>query len=489
MLRKRLYHSLPADVQRLFLKKRFFEKSNARIEERLQSLNIDGNKVTRINHHLCHAASAYFGLRKNPVDPHIVLTLDGGGDEECSHVYIAEKGQLKLIAKTPNGHSIGNIYARMTHFMGMTPHEHEYKLMGLAAYSKRNRFIAPLIDILRGYIDLDPQNPLAFKCHLPESTALITPRLMKDFRRVRFDNLAAAIQFFTEELLVRWVRAVIEKTGIRNIVASGGVFMNVKANKCIAEMEEADYFDVFPSCGDESLPFGAVWKQYSENSPTKGDDITFDNYYLGPDSSFDLDESVNKHKDKLEFREVEEPEKLIADLLAQGKIVARCSGRMEFGARALGNRSILADPGDQRVIPEINKMIKQRDFWMPFAPAILYEGADEYIRIPPSLPKNRISPYMMHTFDTTERRDEFIAGTHSYDKTARAQILLESMNPGLYSLIREFSKLRHKTVVLNTSFNLHGFPIVMGSGDAMDVMLNSSLEYLIINNTFITKKT
>jgi carbamoyltransferase len=162
---------------------------------------------------------------------------------------------------------------------------------------------------------------------------------------------------------------------------------------------------------------------------------------------------------------------------------------MEFGARALGNRSIIADPGDYRIIQEINKMIKQRDFWMPFAPAILHEGAEQYIKIPKSLHRDRISPYMMHSFDTTHRRDEFVAGIHNYDKTARAQIVCKEMNQAFYTIIDEFSKLANKSVVLNTSFNLHGFPIVMGARDALHVMVNSSLEYLFINNIMVTKNT
>jgi carbamoyltransferase len=132
-------------------------------------------------------------------------------------------------------------------------------------------------------------------------------------------------------------------------------------------------------------------------------------------------------------------------------------------------------------------MIKKRDFWMPFAPAVLLEAASKYLRVPRSLPA-RGSPWMMHTFDSTERRGEFVAGVHSYDRTARAQTVVREMSPEFYRLIERFAGRKQKEVVLNTSFNLHGFPIVLGARDAMHVMVNSSLEYLVINDLLVTKK-
>lgn len=464
-------------------------KRNSLIERKAISTGLPLEKIVRAPHHSNHAACAYYGLRQNPCDPHLVLTLDGGGDHVCSQVYIAENGKMRLIAETPDGHSIGNIYSRVTHYMGMTPHEHEYKLMGLSAYQNNDKYIQAVQDLFLSYLDLSPENPLVFQCKVPELTYAIQKRLIKDLSRVRFDNLAAGLQAFTENLMVRWVQEAVRKTGIRKVVAAGGVFMNVKANKRIAELPEVEFFDVFPSCGDETLPFGAVWQWYAKNSPTQGEDIQFDSFYLGPDGGFDLAQAKQRFKDSLEFTHLAEPEAQTARLLAEGKVVARCSDRMEFGARALGNRSILADPGIPGVVPEINRMIKQRDFWMPFAPAMLKEEADRFVRIPRSLPSERVSPYMMHSFDSTDLREQFFAGIHAYDKTARAQIVHDRINPSFHKLIREFSKLKQKGVVLNTSFNLHGFPIVMGTQDAAEVMLGSNLQYLVVNDTLITKRT
>jgi carbamoyltransferase len=447
---------------------------------------LGGVPLKRTHHHLNHAASAYFGLRIDPDEPYLVLTLDGGGDEDCARVYRAQAGELELLARTAAGHSLGNIYGRVTHLMGMTPLEHEYKLMGLAPYADPAH-AAPLVERLRGYLDLDPTNPLCFKRKTRESTSLIEPRLARDFPRARFDSFAAAIQTYTEELVVRWVQAAVRETGIRKVLAAGGVFMNVKANKLISELPEIEHFDVFPSCGDESLPFGALWLAEAERTPSAGAGIEFDSYYLGPDASYDLAEARTRYAGRVEFRELADADFHAARLLAEGRVVARCTGRMEFGARALGNRSILADPAKPDVVDEINKMIKQRDFWMPFAPALLREGAEDYVRIPSTLPDPGVSPYMMHTFDTTERRREFPAAIHRYDQTTRALVLTVEQNPALHRLISEYDRLSGKSIVLNTSFNLHGFPIVMGACDAVDVMLRSSIEHLIVNDTLVTK--
>ena len=313
------------------------------------------------------------------------------------------------------------------------------------------------------------------------------PRLQYDFRRARFDNLSGAIQAFAEELLVRWVQASVRETGITRVLASGGVFMNVKANKLISELPEIEHFDVFPSCGDESLPFGAAWLSEVEQSPELFGTQALPTYSLGPEAGFDLDEARSQFGGRIEIRNLENPAAECATLLAAGNIVARCSGRMEFGARALGNRSILADPSSMKVVPIINRMIKHRDFWMPFAPAVLAERVHDYVVVPATLPADDPAPFMMHTFDTTTRRDELAAAVHPQDQTARAQTV-STAAPGFHRVISEFERQTGRGVVLNTSFNLHGFPIVMGACDAVDVLLRSSLEHLIVDDMLVTKR-
>lgn len=459
---------------------------NQKVESLLEEHGFSPEQLVRGHHHRNHAAAAYFGLRKNEQEPHLVLSLDGGGDEACAQVYRCQEGRMELLHTTPVGHSLGNIYSRVTHFMGMRPHEHEYKLMGLAAYAKPD-YCQRYVDIFDSYLDLDPEQPLGFLCKAAGGTTRISPYLARDFIRVRFDNLAGGLQFYTENLLLKWVQAAVRSTGIHKVLGSGGVFMNVKANQRIAALPEVEYFDVFPSCGDETLPFGAVWDQYAGSTEGGGREICFESMCLGPDPEYDWDQALARFGNRIVVRDLEDAESDTARMLAEGKVVARCSGGMEFGARALGNRSILADPANSEVVPIINKMIKKRDFWMPFAPAMLLEDAAEFIDIPASLPQ-RLSPFMMHTFETTERRPDFIAGVHAYDETTRAQCVSPQSNPGFHKLIGAFKKLTGKGVVLNTSFNLHGYPIVMGSCDAIDVLLRSGLTHLVINDRLITKK-
>jgi carbamoyltransferase len=457
------------------------DPTNLKVEGFLSDHGLGQRPLVRTHHHFNHAASAYFGLRQNPKDPHLVVTLDGGGDDACAQVYVGEEGRLTLLAETPYGHSLGNLYSRVTHFMGMTPHEHEYKLMGLAAYARRD-YCQKWIDQFHQYLEVDE---LKFHCKLPVGTGHCSPFLARDFQRVRFDNLAGALQFFTEEMLVEWISKIVRKTGIPRVVCAGGVFMNVKANQRLAALPEISYFDVFPSCGDETLPFGAVWAYHADRAPDHGADIHFETFCLGPRADYDLELARQKYPE-LKTRKLDDPDKSIAQLIAGGAVVARARGPMEFGARALGNRTITADPSDLRIIPLINKMIKQRDFWMPFAPAILLPDAPRFLHVPHSLPQ-RLSPFMMHTFDSTEHRDEFQAGVHPYDQTSRAQIVNPQSNPEFYQLIEHFKAIKGKGVVLNTSFNLHGRPIVMGACDAFEVLTGSDLTHLVLEDQLVTK--
>jgi carbamoyltransferase len=173
----------------------------------------------------------------------------------------------------------------------------------------------------------------------------------------------------------------------------------------------------------------------------------------------------------------------VAKVLASGHPVARCAGPMEFGARALGNRSILADPKNQDVVRIINRMVKNRDFWMPFAPMVMSRRADEYIQNP----KRLRSPYMMMTFDTRENFKELIAAVHNADLTCRAQILEPQQNPDMHAILEAFEELTGRGVILNTSFNLHGFPIVRTAEDALHVFENSGLEYLQVGSYLVSK--
>ena len=452
----------------------------------LRDVGISKNKVTFIDHHLCHAASAYYGCPWYE-EPVLVLTNDGSGDGLSSTVYIGNKGELKKIAQTPKCDSLGNIYARTTFMLGLVPLEHEWKIMGMAPYAPEDG-TNKSYSVFSRFLRVCEGKPLTFKRSISEPTELIYRRLRNELELHRFDWIAGGVQQFTEELLVKWVRNCIEATKIHKVAMAGGMFMNVKANKRIMEIPELQDMFVFPSCGDESLSIGAAYQAYAEKCTRGGRAVDIQplrEIYFGP--SF-TDEDVQQEISNIENRDfeveyVEDIEKKTAQLLAQGEIVARCKGRMEFGARALGNRSILADAADYSCVRTINMMVKKRDFWMPFAPVILKEHENDYILNF----KNISSPYMMLSFDTTDKREEFISGVHQADMTARAQVLEKEWNPEFHSILKEFEIITGKAVLLNTSFNLHGYPIVYGPKEATWVFLNSDLRYLALGNYLLHK--
>ena len=260
--------------------------------------------------------------------------------------------------------------------------------------------------------------------------------------------------------------------------------MNVKANKLIAELEEMEEVSVFPSCGDESNAFGAAYIAAHNH----GENIErLNGLYLGTEyynTNIEAAIDSSEFRDRIVIREYQDIEKKIAELLIEGKIVARFKGRMEFGARALGNRSILADPRHISVVRRINEEIKNRDFWMPYAPTILWENQNVYL----INPKGIYSPFMMLAFDLRpEKRASLAASIHPYDFTTRPQMLKEDVNPDYYRLIKYFEESTGESAILNTSFNLHGYPLVESPQDALFVFMNSGLDFLALGDFLIQR--
>ncbi len=477
-------------LEKTFIRTPFYTLyKKRRKKQRLESIKKSGfslKNVFFIDHHLCHAATAYYGSNFKKNEPVLVLTNDGIGDGLCSTVYIAKDARLKKIAETSHIHSLALIYAQVTKLLGFVPLEHEYKLMGMAPYaSEKGTQIG--YSIFRDLISIPKSNPITFQKNTIEETSLLVPRLMKRSRFVRFDWLCAGLQKFTEDLLVQWVKNCISKTKLHTLALAGGIFMNVKANKKIMELPEVKDLFIFPSCSDETISIGAAYWVYNKYKGKDLPDIEpISHFYLGDEfNDHDVLTQINlfSKQFKFEYQKYSDIEKEIAKLLAKQQVVARCKGRMEFGARALGNRSILADPTDLTLLREINMMVKKRDFWMPFAPVILKEREKEYI----INPKNISSPYMILSFDSTEKRDEYIAAVHQADFTARPQVLAKQTNPNYYRILKEFEKLTGRGVLLNTSFNLHGFPIVHGPKEAIEVFRDSGLKYLAVGNYMLKK--
>ena len=466
----------------------FEDQLNNRKKDIINHLGIDEKKITVVEHHLSHAASAYLGSPWVGDEKVLVLTCDGSGDGISSTVNIGQNGKITRIAKTENRASLGKIYSRITLLLGMKPWEHEYKIMGLAPYAdevgveKSKKVLDELLEVKESSLEFSTKSELSMNyCYEFLKTRL---------ENHRFDWIAGGIQQLTEELLKKWVINALEKTGCRKIVCAGGVFMNVKANMHISELDMIDEIFIFPSAGDESLAIGSAMYAYSEIFEEMGKKIHLEPLgpiYLGMGfSDSEIEDEIGKNELQRGFS-VEydkDIEKHAAELLSQGEIVARFKDEMEWGARSLGNRSILADPSSFDKVRDINLAIKQRDFWMPFAPSIISEKQEEYIENP----KKIKAPYMVMGFHTKKRaHKELASAIHSYDLTARPQLLEKKFNPAYYDLISNFEKHTGIPALLNTSFNLHGYPIVCTPTDAIDTLKKSGLRHLAIGNYLISK--
>ncbi|WP_301102379.1 carbamoyltransferase C-terminal domain-containing protein [Propionivibrio sp.] len=458
-------------------------EGRSELAEHLNQSSLSGKPVIHIDHHQCHAYSAYYGLAQDD-SPALVFTADGSGDQACATIWLARDKKLQRISRTPPSASLGGIYTNTTRFLGMKILEHEYKVMGLAPYCKDyhkeiyDRIFAPVIN-------LDPENPLVFKSSVDASS--FYDYLVSCAVGERFDNIAGAVQHLLEERITAWVRAAIKQTGIRNIYTGGGVFMNVKLNKRIQEMDEVEHAHFLPSCGDESNPIGAAYAlAIQQGSPVK----PLDNLYMG--ISFKRSELVKFIADeRLDARyAVSEPpdiEAAIADLLAQSEVVARFSGRCEWGARSLGNRAILAHPSHLESFYTVNDLIKSRDFWMPFAPTVLDSHADQYLEN--YNPSKVLAPHMITAFKATTLGVEHLrAAMHQGDHTIRPQVLTEEANPEYYALLKAFHAKTGVGAVMNTSLNLHGYPLVANPKQALMTLEKSGLMHLALGPFLISKK-
>ena len=441
-------------------------------------LGINNKEIVFIEHHQAHAACAFYSTKHKKA---LVFTSDGAGDGLSSTVNIGFNNRIKRIACSTYYDSLSNVlYSEITRYLGMKPWENEYKVMGMAPYGKAEYCINEVRKIIR----INPRNPLEFQNTIGACGVYIQKKLINMLAGQRFDNISAACQLYFEELMEKWVRAAVKKTGIHDLVFAGGSALNVKANKIIREMPEVDSAFFYPAADDGGTPVGAAleaYNRYCEANGVKPVRREIKDIYYGMEYSNDYIKDLLKKKawfKKASF--IDNIDEEIGEMIAKGNIIARCTGRVEFGPRALGNRSILADPRDLKVIGKVNFAIKQRDFWMPFAVSILEERMKDY------LVDAKFAPYMIEAFDTTEKVDDIIAGTHPFDKTARPQIV-NDWNPSYKKIIQTFEAKTGIGAVLNTSFNLHGYPLIGTPDVALSTLENSGLKWLTVGNYLIKK--
>lgn len=445
---------------------------------------IPEDKIKFFPHHEIHAFYGFYGSsfaeQKEPV---LVLTADSWGDFENATISKFENGKYELLETIDNS-NLGWAFRNMTLHLGMKPYHHEYKVMGLAPYAP-DYLTEEAYKVFDQTMQVDGVN-FKYKEKPQDYYFWFKERL----EGIRFDGVAGGLQKYFEDRIEKWVTNAVEKYGIRKVCFSGGLAMNIKANMYLAQLDCIDDFFVAASPEDSSNSIGVCFLALYRDIEAQNKNITvppLESMYLGPDIK---DEEITEVIDKNDlgsFCDISKnvDAKFVASRLSNGVVIGRCSGRMEFGARALGNRSIIADPQDLSLVNRINRIIKKRDFWMPFAPVVMDKYWDKYL----INKKNLVSPYMTVGFATTdEGANAMAAGIHSADKTTRPQMLKREDNPDYYDIIDEFEKLTNVGAMLNTSFNLHGYPIVLNAADAIVVFLNSDLDALLLNDTFIEKR-
>jgi carbamoyltransferase len=430
-----------------------------------------GCPIEFIDHHFAHACSAYFtsGLRDATV-----ITMDGAGDNSCSHVYSVKAGEFKRLTSIDSFNSLGNYYAYITHLCGFKAQKHEGKITGLAAYGKPE-----YVDILDRFIRYEKGRTVnSGGVFYWAAVHAIEKALPPEFKR---EDLAASMQEVFEEVGCAYIRHWVQETGCGDVSLAGGVFANVKFNQRIHELDEVNSVFIHPGMGDEGLPVGAAFALELMSQPSSARQTRsrkLGDVYFGPCySAKEIEKAIGEAGLQSEY--VENIEYRIAELLAQGHVVARFDGRMEYGPRALGNRSILYQATDPTVNDWLNKRLNRTEF-MPFAPVTLEEYADHCYR---NLDGARYpSRFMTITFDCTEWMKERCPAVVHVDGTARPQLIDKHTCPGYYAILDEYRKITGLPSLINTSFNLHEEPIVCSPQDAIRAFRDGHLDYLAMGN-------
>ncbi len=444
-------------------------------------------EVLFLEHHLSHAAGVYYS---SPFDRAAVLTVDGVGEWATASIGKAIGNKIELHKVMNYPHSLGLLYSAFTYFLGFRVNSAEYKVMGLASYG--NPVFADLIEkeIVKIFDDGSLHlNLKYFNYH--RGRTMTNARFEKLFGRLRRNpesaltdsdrDIAASIQAITEKILFKMAVHCRRVTGESRLCLSGGVALNCAAAGKLLKSGVFEDIYIQPSATDSGGAIGAaLYFDYalSGREKTGGQDYL----NLGPVFRPNDIESFLR-ENKIPFRQLTNTEiaPALAAQLAQGKIVGLFQGPMEFGPRALGFRSLLADPRDPAMKEKINRAVKFREPFRPFAPVVLGEKASGYFDC------DRPSPYMLFNFEVLpEAREKIPAVTH-IDGTARIQTVSRNQNPRLYDILTEFEKITGLPVLLNTSFNLRGYPIVRTPKEAFAAFVSSGIDILLLENCLIEK--
>ena len=493
--------------EKLFQKKLLFEA----LKEQDNNFN-DIKKINFSEHHLSHAASAFFS---SPYDEAIILTLDGVGEWATTTVSLGKNNKINILKEIHFPHSLGLLYSAFTYFLGFKVNSGEYKVMGLAPYGEPS-FKDIILDNL-----IDVKKDGSFRLNMnyfnyATGLTMTNNKFAKLFNMERRQpenkllqihmDIAASIQAVTEEIVLKITRFLYNEYKIENLCMAGGVALNCVANGKISKDGLFKNIWIQPASGDAGGALGAAQAFYYQELNNKREILKTDSMkgsYLGPQFTDDEVESELKNcganYKKLNLDQII---KDTAKALSEEKAVGWFQGRMEFGPRSLGNRSIIADPRSDNMQKNLNLKVKYRESFRPFAPAVLFEKVSEWFEI------NSESPYMLFVADvkktkqiqmTNEEKNFFgidklnikrssIPSVTHIDYSARIQTVHKETNLMFYKLIEEFERITKYPVLVNTSFNVRGEPIVCTATDAFNCFMGTDLDVLVCNNFILYKE-
>ena len=491
---KRYWYAPDRALDAIFNGNRHFRRNRRGILQLMADLGIDPQRspFVPVEHHLAHASSAYHfsGFEGKCA----ILGIDGKGEYATTFFGYGENGVIHKIKEFYDPDSLGGVYGALTQFLGFEMLDGEFKVMGMAPYGNPDKYdFSPLLacdghDLkvntelvnvvgLRRY--KDQQRGYYFS---PKLIDWLGPKREGDEIDDPYIDYAAAIQKLLEETSLALVKTylgdILRETG--RLCFAGGVALNVKLNQRLMALPEVNELFVQPAASDAGTAVGAA----SFVAQEKGDTVKkLKHVYLGP--SYSTEECINachEHPQKPFWQRIENVPETGARILADGHPLAWFQGRMEFGPRALGNRSILGDPSHSGVADTINAQIKYRERWRPFCPSMLDRVAPEILQT------DHPAPYMTFAFTVAESWKERIPEVVHEDGTARAQIVERETNPRYYALLEELEKLRGVPVVLNTSLNRRGEPMICSPTDALNMFYGCDLQYLMLEDILVTKR-
>jgi carbamoyltransferase len=446
--------------------------SSSVIKQKIKKLNIKA-PVICIDHHYAHAACAYYTQENNKET--LIFTMDAMGDALSATVNVGRGNNIQRIFYQTGFSSVSTYYLRLTEFLGFQPTRHEGKITSLAGYGKADKKI---MDLARKQLRfIERKEGFNFINHfIKTSINNIACNKLKEYSK---EDVAYNFQKNFEQEIVSFIEYWVRKTGIFDVNLSGGAFANVSLNEKISKIQAVKSLYIFPHMGDGGLALGAALSFLKPNPSY------FKNIYLGTgyDNSY-IGKILATAGIKFSFMEEENICVKIAEILFEGKVVAHFDKRMEYGPRALGNRSILYKPDDPTIQGWLNDRL-QRSYFMPFAPVTLdKEARNMYLDIDKIIYTLR---FMNVAVDCTREMKEKCPGAIHVDGTARPQILHREDNPRIYKILEKYQDLKGMATIINTSFNKHEEPIVCSPEDAIKSFLGCDLDYLVLNNFLVWK--